>query len=167
MSDLTKKNQDIGSLISDIEGKENEIDNEIKVLDKKQKERNDLDSEKDSIYEKLSGIEGDALKIAEKEISQKLEEKDKEIEESETKIKEIGDELQEQQGELQNEIGEYDAAIEEIGIAEKECDVDLSQSKDAATSDREELIEASSKIEEILEKIGSALSDSDKKKVPS
>jgi myosin heavy subunit len=164
MSDLNTKNQDISSLISDIEIKESELDNEIKKLEQGHKEINNLEKEKKSIYEKLSGIEGNALEIAQKEISQKLEEKQKEIEESENKISEIGDELQKQQGELQNEIGEYDAAIEEIGIAEKECDVDLSQSKDAANSDREELIDASSKIDEILGKISSALSDSDTQK---
>ena len=167
MSDLSKKNQDINSILSDIESKDSELDDEIGILEKKRNERDELDTNSESILEKLGGIEGEALEIAQQEIAQKMEEKDTEIQGSTDKIQDISNKLQEQQGELQNSIGEYDTAIEEIGIAEKECDVDLSQSRDAANGDRDELVEASSKIDEILEKIGSALSnDSTKKKAP-
>ena len=94
-----------------------------------------------------------------------MEEKANEIEESEQKIQGIADELNEKKAELESGIEEYNTAIEEISGAEKECDVDLSQSKDAAGSDRDELVEASSKIDGILEKIDSALSnDSAQKK---
>jgi DNA polymerase II large subunit len=164
MSDLSKKNQDIDSIISDIETKDGELDNEIGILETKRNERDELASNAESILEQLSGIEGEALEIAQQEISKKMEEKANEVEESEQKIQEIAEELNDKKVELESGIEEYNTAIEEIGVAERECDVDLSQSRDAASNDRDELVEASNKIDEILGKIDSALSgDSDRK----
>jgi chromosome segregation ATPase len=158
MSDLNKKNQDINSIISDIETKDGELDDEIGILETKRNERDELETKSRSILEQLSGIEGEALEIAQQDIAQKMEEKTNEIEESEQKIQGIADELNEKKAELESGIEEYNTAIEEISGAEKECDVDLSQSKDVASGDRDELVEASDRIDEILGKIDSALS---------
>jgi chromosome segregation ATPase len=158
MSDLSKSNQDINSIISDIESKDSALDNEIGILETKRNERDQLGANSESILEQLSGIEGEALEIAQQEIAQKIEKKANEIEESEQKIQEIGDELNGKKAELESGIEEHNTAIEEIGIAEKECDVDLSQSRDAASNDRDELAEASNKIDNILGKIDSVLS---------
>lgn len=167
MSDLNKKSQDINNLTDEIESKSGEIDNEIGVLEIKRKEMDDLGDKSESILDNLSGIEGEALEIAQAKITQELEVKANEIEESERKIQEIGEELNEKKAEIESGIEDYNSAIEEIGVAEKECDVDLSDCRDAASSDRDELVEASNKIDEILGKIDSALAgngDSAKKK---
>jgi ElaB/YqjD/DUF883 family membrane-anchored ribosome-binding protein len=167
MSDLSKKSQDINSLIGDIDDKESEIDYETGILERKQEEISNLEDDSQSIFEKLGSIGGEAVDAAMTEIQEKLEEKNREVEESREKIEVIKSELIAKQGEIERGIEEYSTAIEEIGVAEKECDVDLSQSRDTASSERDELIEANHKIEGILGKIESALSgdgDSAKKK---
>jgi hypothetical protein len=64
MSDLSKKSQDIDSLTDEIETKSGEIDSQIGVLETKRKEMDDLEDRSESIFENLSGIEGEALEIA-------------------------------------------------------------------------------------------------------
>lgn len=169
-ADSKRKNQgdvsdssNLDVLVEDIEQADQEVDEQIQIIETKTEELKNLDQNLESISEKLGELEGDALQIAYQEINQKMEQKAAEIDESRGKLETIKEDMQQKQSEITEQIKKRDEALTELEEAEQECDVDLSESKDAVNDEKENLEDANSKIEEILKKIDAAISNAQSK----
>lgn len=155
---------DLENLIEDIEQAEQEADEQIQTLEIRMTEIKELEQKLDSVTEKLSEVEGDALKTAQQDINQNIQQKESEAEDCRNKLNEISEEMQEKQGEVQEEVSKRDGAISDLDSAEKECDVDLSDAKNAVNEEKGTFEEANSKIEQLLGKINGALADNQAEK---
>jgi hypothetical protein len=148
---------DLGNLIEDIEQAEQEADPQIRTLETRTKEIQELSQHLFSVTENLREFEGEALQAVQQQIDQEIQIKADEAEKCEHKLQEINAKMQEKQSEIQGEISNRDSAISEIETAEKDCDVDLSDAKNAANDEKQTLEDANSKLEELLSKINGAL----------
>ncbi|MEA5580395.1 hypothetical protein VB620_03450 [Nodularia harveyana UHCC-0300] len=155
---------DLENLIEDIDQAEQEADEQIQTLETRITEIKELEQKLDSVTEKLSEVEGDALQKAQQDINQNIRQKGSEAEECRNKLNEISAEMQEKQGEVQEEIGKREGAISELDTAERECDVDLSDAKNAVNEEKGTFEEANSKIEQLLGRINGSLADNQAEK---
>jgi Chromosome segregation ATPases len=169
-ADSKRKNQgdvsdsnSLDVLVEDIEQADQEVDEQIQIIETKTEELENLDQNLESVWEKLGEFEGDALQIAYQEINQKMEQKATEIDESRGKLETIKEDMQQKQSEITEQIGKRDEALTELEEAERECDADLTESKDAVNDEKDNLEDANSKIEEILKKIDAAISNAQSK----
>ncbi len=163
-SSKSGESTDLDSIIQDIGDAEQEADEQIQTLETRISEIKGLEEKLESVSEKLSQVEGEALQIAQKEINQEIQQKESEAAECRNKLQEITEEMQEKQAEISEEIGNREEALSELQTAEKECDVELSDAKEAVNGEKETLEDTNSKIEELLGKIGSALADNQAEK---
>lgn len=152
------------ALCEEIEEADREATEQIEILEIKIQEIEGLEEKLNSVSEKLSGIEGEALEKAREEILREISEKRAAADECERKLKEIQDDLVEKRSEIAKEIGQRDEALLEIESAEEKCDADLSDAKDAVNEEKEKFEEAQNKIGEVLEKIDEALAGYQAKK---
>ncbi len=169
-ADSKRKNQgdvsdsnNLDVLVEDIEQADQEVDEQIQIIETKTEELKNLGQKLESLPENLGELEGDALQIAYQEINQKMEQKATEIDESRGKLETIKEDMQQKQSEITEQIGKRDEALTELEEAERECDADLTESKDAVNDEKDNLEDANSKIEEILKKIDAAISNAQSK----
>lgn len=155
---------DLENLIEDIDQAEKEADEQIQTLEIRITEIKELEQKLNSVTEKLSEVEGNALQKAQQDINQNIQQKESEAEDCRTKLNEISEEMQEKQGEINEEISKREGAISELDTTEKECDVDLSDAKEAVNEEKDTFEDANSKIEELLGKINGALADNQAEK---
>jgi len=155
---------DLDALCEEIEEADREATEQIEILEIKIQEIEGLEEKLNSVSEKLSGVEGEALEKAKADIQREISEKRAAADECERKLKEIQDDLVEKRSEIAKEIGHRDEALLDIESAQEKCDADLSDAKDAVNEEKEKFEEAQNKIGEVLEKIDEALAGYQTKK---
>ncbi len=153
------RSNDLDNLIEQIEQAEAESDRQVEILESKLKDIQELEQRMASLESALSNLEGDALQIVQQDMNEEMEQKQKEADDAKADLEKIQSDLQQQQSELQSAIEERNQALTELQQAEIDCEVDLSESKDAVTEELKDLTDTSSKVEQIVEKINGALAD--------
>lgn len=144
-------------LIGEIEESEKRVDELSQSIEAKKKEIEELQEKIGSIAEKLATMPGDLLAIAQREISARIDSKHLEIVEYTTELESVQQDVKGKFDEVERGIEERADLTAELEAAEEECDVDLSDSKQASNDEASKFEDAKSKLNSIKDKIGAAL----------